>query len=190
MIRRARADCQHQQRRRGRDVADSPRMARPRRKGRSFRRGPQPLADAVWQLVRTIVPDHVIRLGFAQAAWERMNLPWLRGRAFPVAVFKDELVIAVEDSQYHHELMYSRHELLRKLQDLAPEANLARLRFRLGPVPAPMPKQGRPPLTQHPVVGPRLPPEPPPATQQALQAVADPELRQAIAGARVMLGRD
>lgn len=164
-------------------------MAKPRRKGRSFRRGPQPLADAVWQLVRTIVPDHVIRLGFAQAAWERLNLPWLRGRAFPVAVFKDELVIAVEDSQYHHELMYSRHELLGKLQDLAPEAGLSRLRFRLGPVPTPTPRKNVPPPRPTPV-GPRLCPEPPPATQQVLQAVSDPELRQAIAGARVMLGRE
>lgn len=159
-----------------------------RRTRRSQLRGPQPLADAVWQLLRTIVPDHVIRLSHAQAAWDRMNLPWLRGRAFPVAVFKDELVIAVEDSQYHHELMYSRHELLSKLQDLAPDAGLARLRFRLGPVPAPKKQAAPPPPPVR--LRPSLPPEPAAATRQALQEVADPELRQAIAGARVMLGRE
>ncbi len=165
-------------------------MAKPlRRTRRSQLRGPQPLADAVWQLVRTIVPDHLIRLTHARAAWDRLNLPWLRGRAYPVAVFKDELVIAVEDSQYHHELMYSRHELLGKLQDLAPEAGLARLRFRLGPVPAPAPRPTAVAPARPEPVGPRLAPEPPPATAQVLQAVADPELRQAIAGARVMLGR-
>lgn len=158
-----------------------------RRIRRSSRRGPQPLADAVWSLLRTIVPDHVIRLTIVRAAWERLNLPWLRGRAFPIAIFKDELIVAVEDSQYHHELMYSRHELLHKLSELAPEARLARLRLRLGPVPA----WARPPV-ERPRPRPRapLPAEPGPSTCAALQTVTDPELRQAIAGARVMLGRD
>lgn len=158
-----------------------------RRTRRSSKRGPQPLADAVWSLVRTIVPDYAIRLTIIRAAWERLGLPWLRGRAFPIAVVKDELIVAVEDSQYHHELMYSRHELLHKLSALAPEARLARLRFRLGPVPAWV----RPP-EERPRARPRasLPAEPGPATCAALQTVVDPELRQVIAGARVMLGRD
>lgn len=160
----------------------------PRRPRRSFNAGPRPLGDAVWSIVRTIVPDHVIRLVELRAAWERLNLPWLRGRAFPVAVHRDELVIAVEDSQYHHELMYSRHELLHKLQELAPRSGLVRLRFRLGPVPAAGPPP--PPPTRAAIPKPPLPAEPDAATSRALQAVTDPELRQAIAGARVMLGRE
>lgn len=158
-----------------------------RRPRRGFSAGPRPLADAVWSLVRTIVPNHVIRLMELRDAWDRLNLPWLRGRAFPVAVNRDELVIAVEDSQYHHELMYSRHELLHKLQELAPKSGLARLRFRLGPVPAAGPPPLPPPRPARP--GPPLPAEPDAATRTALQAVVDPDLRQAIAGARVMLGR-
>lgn len=159
----------------------------PRRPRRTFNAGPRPLADAVWSLVRTIVPDHLIRLIEIQAAWERLNLPWLRGRAFPVAVHRDELVIAVEDSQYHHELMYSRHELLSKLRELAPKSGVMRLRFRLGPVPAagpPLPPPERPPPPSR-----TLAVEPDATTHKALQSVVDPELRQAIAGARVMLGR-
>jgi hypothetical protein len=157
------------------------------RRARRFSAGPRPLAEAIWTLVRTIVPDHVIRLIEIRAAWDRLNLPWLRGRAFPVAVHRDELVIAVEDSQYHHELMYSRHELLHKLQELAPKSGLSRLRFRLGSVPAAGPPP--PPPTRPALPGPPLPAEPDAATCQAMQAVVDPELRQAIAGARVMLGR-
>jgi hypothetical protein len=157
------------------------------RRPRRISTGPRPLADAVWSLVRTIVPDHVIRLIELRAAWDRLNLPWLRGRAFPVAVYRDELVIAVEDSQYHHELMYSRHELLHKLQELAPKSGLVRLRFRLGPVPVAGPPPSPP--TRPALPGPPLPAEPDAATRSALQTVADPELRQAIAGARVMLGR-
>lgn len=157
------------------------------RRARRYSSGPRPLGDAVWSLLRTIVPDHVIRLVEIRSAWDRLNLPWLRGRAFPVAVHRDELVIAVEDSQYHHELMYSRHELLHKLQELAPKSGLTRLRFRLGPVPLAGPP--RLPPTRPPRPDPPMVAEPDAATCQALQAVADPELRQAIAGARVMLGR-
>ncbi|MBZ5710287.1 DciA family protein [Nannocystis pusilla] len=158
-----------------------------RRPRRSFARGPQPLADAVWGLVKSIVPDHLIRLVHVRAAWERLNMPWLRGRAYPLAVVKDEVIVVVEDSQYHHELMYSRDELLHKLQQLAPDARLGRLRFRLGVVPPagprpaalPAPPSGPPPMSAEPSDG----------TSRALADVVDPELRQAIAGARVLLGR-
>lgn len=114
-------------------------------------------------------------------------MPWLRGRAYPLAVVKDEVIVVVEDSQYHHELMYSRDELLHKLQQLAPDARLGRLRFRLGVVPPagprpaalPAPPSGPPPMSAEPSDG----------TSRALADVVDPELRQAIAGARVLLGR-
>lgn len=157
-----------------------------RRPRRTFARGPQPLADAVWRLVKTIVPDHLIRLMHVQAAWERMNLPWLRGHAYPLAVVRDELIVVVGDSQYHHELMYSRDELLHKLQQLAPAARLGRLRFRLGAVPTPSPRPAAAPPTPPP---PSMTAEPGAVTCRALDDVVDPELRQAIAGARVMLGR-
>lgn len=159
-----------------------------KRPQRSHARGPQPLGEAAWTLVRTLVPADVIRLMHARAAWERVGVPWLRGRAFPVAVVRDELIVHVLDSQYHHELMYLRQELLHKLQALAPAARLARLRLRLGEFPPPLaPPPPEPPRPRR--TAPILPPEPSPATADALQAVADPELRQAIAGARVMLGR-
>lgn len=157
-----------------------------RRPRRSFARGPQPLADAIWRLIKTIVPEYAIRLMHARDAWERLNLPWLRGRAYPLAVIRDELIIVVEDSQYHHELMYSRHELLHKLQELAPAARLERLRFRLGPVPLPLPPVTAPVRVIPP---PSMSAEPGEPTCRALAEVDDPELRQAIAGARVMLGR-
>lgn len=158
-----------------------------KRPRRSFTRGPKPLADAIWRLVKTIVPDHVIRLMHVRDAWERLNLPWLRGRAYPLAVIRDELVVVVEDSQYHHELMYSRHELLHKLQQLAPAARLEGLRFRLGPVPPTPPSPAPPPPPAR--TSATLPAEPGESTCIALSGVVDPELRQAIAGARVMLGR-
>ena len=158
-----------------------------RRPRRSFARGPQPLADAVWKLVKTIVPDHMVRLVHVRAAWERLNLPWLRGRAYPIAVMRDEVIVVVEDSQYHHELMYSRDDLLHKLQQLAPEARLASLRFRLGAVPPPAPRT--PARTAVALGPPTMTAEPSEATSRALSDVVDPELRQAIAGARVRLGQ-
>ncbi|MDC0722966.1 DciA family protein [Nannocystis bainbridge] len=158
-----------------------------RRPRRSFARGPQPLADAVWRLVKTIVPDHMVRLVYVRAAWERLNMPWLRGRAYPLAVVRDEVIVVVEDSQYHHELMYSRDQLLGKLQQLAPEARLGGLRFRLGAVPTPSPRPLALPAAA--LAPPTMTAEPSDATSRAMSDVSDPELRQAIAGARILLGR-
>ncbi len=166
-------------------MADSPSMARKRA------RSPQPslLTAALWDLVRRHIGEGTIRLMQVRDCWPRIAGVGLEAHTWPAAVAGDTLIVHVHDSQWLHELTYMRQDLLRKLAALAPMARLRTLKLRLGEVP---PVAGRrlpddpwvPPLPP-----PRLSPEPDAATREALDAVTDPELKQIIAGARIMLGR-
>jgi len=160
-------------------------MARPRARTS----GPSPLAAALWQLVRRHVGPDTIRLMQVREVWPRVADPYFEAHAWPAAVAGDTLIVHVHDSQWLHELSYMRQDLLRRLQTLAPAAEFAGLRLRLGEV-VPV-AQRRVPEDPRPAPLPpaRLPPEPDEATRRALDAVHDPELKQIIAGARIMLGR-
>jgi predicted nucleic acid-binding Zn ribbon protein len=160
-------------------------MARPRAR----HPGPSPLASALWDLVRRHVGPDTIRLMQVREVWPRVAGPNLEAHAWPAAVASDTLIVHVHDSQWLHELTYMRQDLLRRLQALVPTAELAVLRLRLGEVipvaQRHLPEAARP----APLPPPRLSPEPDEATRRALDAVSDPELKQILAGARVMLGR-
>jgi hypothetical protein len=161
-----------------------PRPKRPRRAA------PEQLSAAIWAVVRQHVAADTIRLLQMQDLWPQVAGPALAARTWPAALGGDVLVVHVHDSQWLHELTYMRQDLLRRLQALAPGSGLTGLRLRLGEVPpvsqrrAPESPPAPPPLTP-----PRFSPEPDAATRAALDAVGDPELKQILAGARVMLGR-
>lgn len=160
-------------------------MSRPKRR-RAV--APQPLAAAIWSVLRLHVAADTIRLMHVQDAWLAVAGPALAARARPVAVGGDVVVVHVHDSQWLHELTYMRQDLLLRLQSLVPSAGLKGLRLRLGELP-PVPQRPAPESRPPPLAPPRLSPEPDAATRAALDAVADPELKQILAGARVMLGR-
>ena len=113
----------------------------------------------------------------------------LEAHAWPAAIAGGTLIVHVHDSQWLHELTYLRQDLLRRLQALAPAAELGALRLRLGEV-LPVAERPQPePIRWTPLPPPRLSPEPDEETRRALDAVHDPELKQILAGARIMLGR-
>jgi predicted nucleic acid-binding Zn ribbon protein len=150
---------------------------------------PSPLSAALWELVRRHVGDDTIRLMQVREVWPRVAGAGLEAHSWPAAIAGDVLIVHVHDSQWLHELTYMRQDLLRKLGELCAAARLRNLRLRLGEVPPVatrrLPESPRP----APLPPPRLSAEPDEATRRALDAVSDPELKQIIAGARVMLGR-
>jgi predicted nucleic acid-binding Zn ribbon protein len=143
----------------------------------------------MWELVRRHVGADTIRLMQVRDAWPRVAGPNLEAHAWPAAIAGDALIVHVHDSQWLHELNYMRQDLLRRLQALAPQAELGNLRLRLGEV-VPVAERRLPePIRPTPLPPPPLSPEPDEATRRALDAVHDPELKQILAGARIMLGR-
>ena len=150
------------------------------------------MAAALWELVRRPVGDATIRLMQVRELWPRIAGPGgaaLEAHSWPASVSGDLLTLNVHDSQWLHELTYLRQDLLRRLQALAPAAELGALRLRLGEV-LPVAERPQPePIRWTPLPPPRLSPEPDEETRRALDAVHDPELKQILAGARIMLGR-
>ncbi len=143
----------------------------------------------MWALVRRHVDANKIRLMQVRAVWPKIAGSALEAHTWPMGVAGEQLIVHVHDSQWLHELTYLRQDLVRRLATLAPTTALHSLRLRLGPVPPLADRCSEEPELPPPLPPPRLSPEPDEATHQALNAVRDPELKQLIAGARIMLGR-
>lgn len=161
-------------------------MSAPKRRRRAF--APQQISAAIWAVVRDHVAVDTIRLLHVQDAWRNIAGPQLAARTWPTAISGDLLVIHVHDSQWLHELTYMRQDLLQRLATQLPNAAIKALRLRLGEVP-PVTRRPAPELGPPRLPPPQFSPEPDAATRAALETVTDPELKQIIAGARVMLGR-
>lgn len=163
----------------------------PRRTRRPRRAAPEKLAEAIWAVVRQHVAADTITLLHIRDVWPRVAGDNLEAKTWPAAVHAETLVVHVHDNQWLHELTYMRQDLLQRLQALVPAARLTGLRLRLGEVP-PLAQRRLPDAAPPPpkLIPARLSPEPDAATRAALDAVGDPELKQILAGARVMLGRD
>lgn len=138
------------------------------------------LAEAA---LRKIVPDERVRLVRLQLAWDDVMPARLRGVAAPAAVDGELLIVHVRDNQWLHELAYLRADLLNRLHTQCPQARVATLKLRVGPVPEPPP-----PLPVEPVIEKiRLAMQPEPETVDAIASVGDDGLRHAIATARMAL---
>lgn len=135
-----------------------------------------------------MAPD-TIRLMQVRDVWPRIAGERFEVHTWPAAIAGETLVVHVHDSQWLHELTYMRQDLLRRLEALAPTTALRAVKLRLGQVPPVAGRRLPEPPRAPPLPPPRLAPEPDEATRRALEAVADPELKQIIAGARIMLGR-
>jgi hypothetical protein len=93
------------------------------------------------------------------------------------------LTLVIADNQWLHELQYMRIELLERVCKCCPEAQVASMRMRVGPIPLPL-FVGE---TPEPPPPPTLPEQPDRDTIAALRAIDDPALRQAMANARLAL---
>lgn len=93
------------------------------------------------------------------------------------------LTLVVRDNQWLHELVYHQDELLRRIRKAAPEAEVTRLRTRVGQVPRWRPPEPPPPDPElHTLAN-----EPSAETQDALASIEDSALQQTIANARMAL---
>jgi hypothetical protein len=128
-----------------------------------------------------------MRLGRVELAWASVVPPQIRARAWPVALRDGELVVHVRDSQWLHELMYLRQDLLARLCASRPDLGIFSLRLRLGPIRAL--DEGAEPAAAAPAPVGSLACEPSADTLRALEEIRDPELRSRAAAARVGLGR-
>ena len=168
-------------------VACSRAMAR-RRRRRNIRGRPRPISDGIWNWIRSYVPSDKIRLYQLRDVWPQVAGEALASHAWPEAVSGHEAIIAVHDSQWLHELTYMRQALIGKLTELAPNTDLKSVRLRLArrerPPPAPFE-----PKVIFPDRAPPLPAQPSDGTAAAIHAVTDPDLREAIAAARIVLSQ-
>jgi len=153
-----------------------------RRKNHGKRKAVRDLADAA---LRKLVPDERLTLTRLQLAWSQHVPVRVQKVAWPAAMGRGgSLILHVVDNQWLHELSYLRHDLLGKLRRGCPSARIEDLRFVVGEVEV-LPPPERPPPPPPPV----LSAEPERSTIDAMESVDDPTLRQAIANARLALGK-
>lgn len=144
----------------------------------------QALSAAIWALVRNHVAPDRLRLIKIQEAWERIVGPKVAVRTWPAVVSDGRVWVDVDGHQWLHELTYLRADMLRRLQAFWPSAQFVDLRLRAGVVPRRTRPQPTPTST---LAMPRFARELDAGTAAALTAVADPELRNILAGARASL---
>jgi hypothetical protein len=139
--------------------------------------------DLATRAVASMVPERQIRLAKIQIAWSLALPERIRRVASPAAVAGDTVILHVRDNQWLHELAYLRADVLDRLREGGVDG-VCDVRMRVGEVefiapPAPAPPPPGPPLSA----------EPDRSTIDAMGAVEDDALRQAIANARLALGR-
>ena len=142
-----------------------------------------PAGSIASRAVEKLVPRDRLRLTRIQIAWSTVAPGRLREVAWPGGLSSGTLTVHVLDNQWLHELVYMRTELLERVQHACPEVGVEALRMRVGPIAEIPPEAPRPPDPP----APTLPDEPDPDTIQALNAVGDSDLQQAMANARLAL---
>lgn len=143
------------------------------------------IGELAERALRSVVPPHRLRVLRVHLAWVDALPPSLRHVAAPVAFDGDTLLLHVLDNQWLHELTYLRADILARLRRACPQAQIGGLRLRVGEVPS-----APPPARIDPIVRPpALPPQPSPATLDAIASIEDAGLRHAIANARQALTR-
>ena len=98
-------------------------------------RGPQPISS--------VLADLMARTGFArvqstaalEAAWREAAGPWAERFTRVGAVRRGKLEVIVSHSTFVQELSFQKSALLEALRRALPEAEIADLRFRVGPLP-------------------------------------------------------
>lgn len=143
----------------------------------------RPAREFAEHAVRLIVPPERLRLTRLQIAWTDMVGPRVRSIAWPGGLKGTQLVVYVRDTQWQHELVYMKDELLGRIATQCPECPVSSMRLRVGDIP-PIPV--RPPAPPPPDIV-DLPDEPAPETMSALSGVGDISLRKLIANARMAL---
>jgi hypothetical protein len=164
-------------------------LRRRRRRPKQARRGRVELAAILDEVLQRHVPEEVQRLSRLRNLWIELLPASFADHVWPMLVQGGRLVVHVHDSQWLHEMTYWRQEVLSRLRAAWPELGIEIIEAYVGPLP-PMIER-RPPAPPAVVPTRRLPPldpEVPAETLDALKAIRDPILRDALARARLMLG--
>ncbi len=143
----------------------------------------RPAGEFAKHAVQLIVPPERLRLTRLQIAWAEIVGPRLSAVAWPGALRGTQLIVYVRDTQWQHELVYMKDQLLQRLGEACTACPVASLRFRVGEIPPPAPEAPPPPPPD--IV--ELSAEPAPDTIEALGRVDDEALRKLMASARMAL---
>ncbi|MFO7562903.1 MAG: DciA family protein [Enhygromyxa sp.] len=165
-------------------------LRRRRRRAKPKRRGRIELATVVEEVLQRHVPEEVQRLSRVRNSWIELFPTSFADHVWPMLVQGGRLVVHVHDSQWLHEMTYWRQEVLSRLRDTEPPLGIEIIEAYTGPLPPlserrPPPPPEVPPVHHEPVLDPEIPSE----TLDALKAIQDPKLREALAQARWMMGR-
>ncbi len=143
----------------------------------------RPAGEFAKHAVQVIVPPERLRLTRLQIVWAETVGPRLSAVAWPGALRGKQLVVFVRDTQWQHELVYMKDQLLQRLSEACKDCPVTSMRFRVGEIPPPVPEAPPPPPPD--IV--ELPSEPAPDTVDALGRVDDEGLRKLMANARMAL---
>lgn len=163
---------------------------KPRRRRRPKRRGAVDLATVVTEVIERHVPTEVQRLSKLRNLWLELFPASFADHVWPMLVQGGRLIVHVHDSQWLHEMTYWRQDVLTKLRAAWPENGIELVEGYVGALPPlherrpPAPPE-LPPVDRTPVLDAEVPDE----TIDALNAIEDPQLREILAQARMMLGK-
>ena len=165
-------------------------LRRRRRRVKQPRRGRIELAALIEEVLQRHVPEEVQRLSRLRNLWIQLFPGSFADHVWPMLVQGGRLLVHVHDSQWLHEMTYWRQEVLSRLRAAWPEAGIEIIEAYVGPLPPlserrPSPPRDTPPPRRIPVLEADVPSE----TLDALNAIQDPKLREALARARLMMGR-
>ncbi|NJK33337.1 MAG: DUF721 domain-containing protein [Deltaproteobacteria bacterium] len=161
-----------------------------KRQRRTRRDGPIDLRAALARVLDRHVPEELQRLTRIRNLWSELLPRSFTDHVWPMLVQGDRLVVHVQDAQWLHEMTYLRQELLERLLAAWPEAEIERLDAYVGELPPASERRPLVPPRREPKIHPPvLDPEVPAETLTALNEIRDPRLREALAQARMMLGK-
>ncbi|KIG15987.1 hypothetical protein DB30_05041 [Enhygromyxa salina] len=166
--------------------ANKPRAKRRRPK----RRGRIDLGAVVKEVIERHVPTEVQRLSRLRNLWIELFPVGFADNVWPMLVQGGRLIVHVHDSQWLHEMTYWRQDVMAKLRVAWPDSEIELIDGYVGELP-PL-SERRPPPPPEPVPVDRTPvleAEVPNETVDALNAIDDPQLREILAQARMMLGK-
>lgn len=151
---------------------------------RRFKDRPRPLGELMPDVYPSKEPDD-IRAMRAFAWWDDAVPRRVAERARPVRLVRGVLTVHVATSAWAHELEFLRESLLASVQRRVPRAAVKDIRFRVGELPATLPRAEPPPPVE--VIPARHLPE---EVAKALAGVKDDALRDAVQkAARTSLGQ-
>lgn len=163
---------------------------KPSKPRRVPRLGPIDIATLVESAIARHVPSELARLTRIRNLWLELFPASFADHVWPMLVQGGRLIVHVHDSQWLHEMVYWRQDVLTKLRAAWPECEIEIVDGYVGELPPLHERRLTEPPAPVPVDrSPVLEPEVPSETIEALHAIRDPQLRETLARARMMLGR-